>query len=125
VGVLGVGDDLIALLAAEPAGRDEVLVGVDEQPQERRPPRRLVGFEERDLLVGREVVGLELDVEVERRVVDARRRMLGRGRAVDRGHRQLAILEDALQRPRSSVPEPPGTSSLLLELRSSGPVTSL
>ena len=70
--VLGVGDDLVALLTLEPAGRDEVLVGVDEQAQEGRSPRGPVGLEDGELLGRRDVVGLELDVEVEGRVVDAR-----------------------------------------------------
>ena len=72
--VLGVGDDLVALLAGEAAGRDEVLVGVDEEPEQRGAPGRLVGLEDLELLGRREVVGLELDVEVEGRVVDAARR---------------------------------------------------
>ena len=55
----------------EAAGRDEVLVGVDEEAQQRGAPRRLVGVEDVELLGRREVVGLELDVEVEGRVVDA------------------------------------------------------
>ena len=103
MGVLGVGNDLVALLAGETAGRDEVLVGVDQETQQRGAPRGLVGLEDVELLGRGEVVGLELDVEIEGRVVDARRRMLGGGRAVDRGHRQKAILEGALQRSRSPV----------------------
>ena len=47
VDVLGVGDDLVALLAGEAAGRDEVLVGVDEETQQRGPPGRRVGVEDR------------------------------------------------------------------------------
>ena len=100
VEVLGVGDDLVALLTLQATGGDEVLVGVDEQAQEGGAPRRAVGFEDGDLLGRRDVVGLELDVEIEGRVVDARRRDLGRGRAVDRGHRQLAILEGTTVCPR-------------------------
>ena len=103
-GVLGVGEDLVALLAGEAAGRDEVLLGVDEEPQQRGAPGRPVGLEDRELLGRGEAVGLELDVEVEGRLVDARRRVVGRGRAVDRGHRQLAILEGILRCLRSSVP---------------------
>ena len=78
-----------------------MLVGVDEEPQQRGPPSRLVGLEDVELFGRGEVVSLELDVEVEGRVVDVWRRMLGGGRAVDRGHRQQAILEGALQDSRS------------------------
>ena len=107
VQVLGVGDDLLPLLTREAAGGDEVLVGVDEQPEQRRAPRRAVGFEHRELLGRRDVVGFELHVEVEGRVVDARRRDLGRGRAVDRGHRQLAIWRAPCGTPEDSVPNTP------------------
>ena len=48
--VLGVGDDLVALLTLQATGGDEVLVGVDEQAQEGGAPRRAVGFEDGDLL---------------------------------------------------------------------------
>ena len=106
--MLGVGDDLVALLAGEATGGDEVLVGVDEKAQQRRSPRQRVGVEDVELLGRGEVVGLELHVEIEGRVVDAPRLLLGGGRAVDRGHRQKAILESpcgALEVPVSRRPK--------------------
>ena len=58
----------------EAAGRDEVLLGVDEQAQQRRAPGRAVGFEDRELVGRGHAIGLGLDVQVEGRVVDALRR---------------------------------------------------
>jgi hypothetical protein len=84
VDVLGVGDDHVALLAAQRTGRGEVLVGVEEEAQQRGAPRDLVGLEDGDLFGRGFVVGLELRVEIEGRLVDAWRRSAGRDRRVDR-----------------------------------------
>ena len=71
VRVLGVGDDLVALLAPQRTRRREVLVGVEEQAQERGAPRDLVGLEDVELFGRGFVLGLELHVEIEGRLVDA------------------------------------------------------
>ena len=66
--VLGVGDDLVALLALQAPGGDEVLVGVDEEAQQGRSPRHGIGVED--------VVS---QVPLSRRVLESRfEKVLGR-----------------------------------------------
>jgi hypothetical protein len=62
---LRVSEDLIALLAAEVAGGDEVLLGISEEARQSGAPGRAVGFEDRELVGRRHAVGFGLDVQVE------------------------------------------------------------
>ena len=104
VEVLGVGDHLVALLAGQAPGGREVLVGVDEEAQQGRAPPRPVGLEDRELLRGRQLVGCQLDVEVERRLVDARRRFPSRDRRVDPAPPQWRFWRAHCSAPEDSVP---------------------
>ena len=62
---LEVGDDLVPLLTPDRAGVIERLLGVVEEPEDRRAPPRPVGFERAELLVGDRAIGFGLDVHLE------------------------------------------------------------